>query len=274
MIAWFNADLLPLGGISIPATDRGFLLGDGFYETIACNSGQPVRFQKHMQRLHKTAKLMKIDLPHSLDEIQSAINDVLTGCQLMKSRASIRITVTRGSGPRGLRIPLKITPNVMITAAKVPDCYEAAKIKTVSIVRNEHTPSAHIKSLSYIDNIFAFEEAEAAGFDEALLLNTKGHIAEGSISNIFFIKNDCLFTPPIEDGALPGIMREAVLKKAQALGLKTKEASLTPDIALTCDEVFLTNSLVRVRSVKQIDDRLIASQKHSNKLLHALIDDE
>jgi len=274
MIAWYNGDLLPLGGIAIPATDRGFLLGDGFYETIACNNGVPVRYDAHMARLLKTADYMKIPLPYSLDEIGAAINDVLVGCQLMKCRAALRLTLTRGSGPRGLLAPLDINPTVMISAAEVPNQYASAKIKTVSVVRNEHNPSAKIKSLCYIDNIFAFEEAHAEGCDEALMLNTKGNIAEGSISNIFFIKGNCLLCPAIEEGALPGTMRQAVLEKATALGLSTQETSLSPEVLLTCDEAFLTNSLMRVRPIHEIDGRQIPSQAWGDKLLTALIKDE
>lgn len=274
MIAWYNGDLLPLGNIAIPATDRGFLLGDGFYETIACNNGNPVRFDDHMKRFLKTAGYMNIPLPYNLDEIRTAINDVLVGCQLMECRSALRLTLTRGSGPRGLLAPIDINPTIIISAAEVPNQYASAKIKTVSVVRNEHNPSAKIKSLCYIDNIFAFEEAHAAGCDEALMLNTKGNIAEGSISNIFFIKDDCLLSPAIEEGALPGTMRQAVLQKAIELGLPTCETRLSPEILLTCEEAFLTNSLMRVRPIHEIDGRHIPSQTWGDKLLAALIKDE
>jgi branched-chain amino acid aminotransferase len=274
MIAWFNGELLPLNGIAIPATDRGFLLGDGFYETIACNNGHPVRFLEHLARLQKSADFMNFALPYDLDEIQAAIHDVLVGCQLMKTRAALRLTITRGSGPRGLLVPTDIKPLILISAAAAPTSYTDAKVKTVSIVRNEHNPSAKIKSLCYIDNIFAFEEAHKAGCDEALLLNTKGNIAEGSISNIFFIKGNILLTPALNDGALCGIMRDAVLKKASLLGLQIEETSLRPEITSTCDEAFLTNSLCRVRPISEIDGRKIPAKNWGEKLLSALIRDE
>jgi len=125
-----------------------------------------------------------------------------------------------------------------------------------------------------MDNIFAFKEAHAQGADEALLLNTSGHIAEGTISNIFFISAGTVLTPKIEDGCLPGTMRSAVIKKAQELGMEVQEQSLAPDIIQTCDEAFLTNSLCRVRPIHELDDRLMPAQTWADKIHTALIADE
>ncbi|MDV7341654.1 aminotransferase class IV [Terasakiella sp. A23] len=270
MIAWFNGELLPLDGVAIPATDRGFLLGDGFFETMAVNSGKIVRFDDHMKRLSDTADKLSLPLPYSVEEIQSGIHDVLVGNQLLKTRAAIRLTVTRGSGPRGLLPPLELKPQMLITAGEAPDHYPAASVKTVSVRRNEQSPTAGIKSLCYMDNIFAFEEAHKAGADEALMLNTAGHIAEGTITNIFFVKGDQLLTPKVSDGALPGTARSAVIKTAAEIGMVVSEESLTPDIITDCNEAFLTNSLCRVRVIHKLDGRQIPAQAWADKILDAL----
>lgn len=270
MISWFNGDLLPLGGVSISATDRGFLLGDGFFETMAANSAKVVRFHDHMKRLHETADKLSLPIPYSLDEITHAINDVLVGCQLTKCRAAVRLTITRGSGPRGLLAPLELNPQILITATQAPDHYPTANVKTVSVRRNEFSPTCNIKSLCYMDAIFAFKEAHEQGADEALLLNTSGNIAEGTISNIFFVKEDALFTPKIEDGCLPGTARTAVINVAHHLGMTVHEESLRPDIIQTCDEAFLTNSLYRVRTIHELDGRLMPSEAWADKIMNSL----
>ncbi|WP_417841199.1 aminotransferase class IV [Terasakiella sp.] len=266
MIAWFNGELFPLDGIAIKATDRGFTLGDGFFETMLAQQGQVAHFDAHMARLHESAHMMDIPLPYSTDEIGKAIDDVLTACQLKDKRAALRLTVTRGSGPRGLLPPLEITPQVLLSASDVPDHFPSAKLALVTMRRNEFNPTSRIKSLNYLDNIFALREAVAKGADEALLLNTQGHIAEGSVSNIFFIKNNALYTPPIEDGCLPGVMRAHVLQTARTLGLNTHERSIGIGIIQTCNEAFLTNSLVGIRPVHQIDGLQIPDQVWTEKL--------
>jgi len=144
------------------------------------------------------------------------------------------------------------------------------KVKTISICRNEKSPTAQIKSLCYLDNILAMEEAHEQGADEALMLNTAGNIAEGSISNIFFVKDDQLFTPPLSDGVLPGTMRRCVLETASKLGMSVTEDSLGPEIIQTCDEAFLTNSLFRVRPIHELDGRLIPSEVWADRILQEI----
>jgi branched-chain amino acid aminotransferase len=270
MIAWFDGALLPLGGVSIPATDRGFLLGDGFFETMAACNGQVIRFNDHMDRLENTAAFLKTPLRYTRAEITAAIHDVLIANGLANKRAALRLTVTRGSGPRGILPPLDICPHMLISASEAPDHFPAAKVKTVSLCRNEKSPTSRIKSLCYMDNILAMQEAKEAGADEALMLNTTGKIAEGSISNIFFLQGKNLLTPSVEDGALPGVMRKTVLSVAAQMALSVQEASLTPDIIQTCDEAFLTNSLFRLRAIFEIDGRAIPSQTKGDQLLNKI----
>jgi len=274
MIAWFNGELLPLDGVSISATDRGFLLGDGFFETIAANKGKVARFSAHMDRLEQTAQKLAINLPFVPDEIADAIQEVLLGCQLREERAALRLTISRGSGPRGLLPPADAQTQFLISAAPAPETFEPAKVAFVSVRRNEFSPSATIKSLCYLDNILAFEEAKKNGADEALLLNTQGYVCEGTISNIFFIKGDCLYTPKISDGCLPGVMRACVIKTAKEIGLDVKEQTLRADFINTVDAAFLTNSLMRVRTISQIYERTLPLNTWTEKLLDAIIQSE
>ncbi len=270
MIAWFNGDLLPIGGVSIAATDRGFLLGDGFFETMAVNNGKVAYFREHMARLHATADRLSLPVPYSKKEIKKAIKDVLAGCELKNCRAALRLTVTRGSGPRGLMPPLELNPQFLITACEIPDHFSSAKVKTVSVPRNEFSPTSTIKSLGYLDNIIAFEEAHQQGADEGLMLNTAGNIAEGTVSNVFFMRSTTLLTPKIEDGCLPGVMRDAVLKMAPRMGLSVSEETLPPDIIDTCDEAFLTNSLVRIRTIHELNGRVMPSETWTDRILESL----
>lgn len=271
MQAWFDGHLMHVNDVAIHATDRGFLLGDGFFETLAAQNGRTIHLSRHLKRLEETAAFFHAPLPYDTDDLIKAIHDVLTGSHLTQCRASVRITVSRGAGPRGLLPPLELKPHVLITASDVPESFSSARVCQVSLRRNETSPASAFKTLSYMDNILAFEEAHARTCDEALMLNSQGFIAEGAISNIFFIQQGTLLTPRKEDGILPGITRQLVLESAADLGLGVEEKALSPDIIQSCEEAFLTNSLVRVRPIYEIDGRKIPSETISRKLLDHVI---
>jgi branched-chain amino acid aminotransferase len=134
-----------------------------------------------------------------------------------------------------------------------------AKLKISKIKRNEYSPLANIKSLSYLDNVLARREAVKEKMDEAILLNTAGNVAEASAANIFIVnKDNVLVTPRLEDGVLPGITRQVVLKLAAAQSIVVEERAIKPEELLSAREVFLTNSIIEIQSVKQIEDKIFA----------------
>ncbi len=164
-----------------------------------------------------------------------------------------RLTLTRGPGPRGLLPPPDPRPTLLITASHLPSTpHPPATAHIASIRRNEHSPLSNIKSLNYLDNLIARQEALAHGADEALLLNTAGHLAEASSANLFVVTDGILHTPSLTDGALPGITRAVVLEVAAELGLPAAETSLTPLDLARADEAFLTNSLMGIRALVKV----------------------
>lgn len=133
-----------------------------------------------------------------------------------------------------------------------------AKSLTATIVntkRNENSLTSRIKSISYLDNIFAKKEAVTHDFDEAFLLNSKQNVAEGSISNIFIVKNDTVSTPPIIDGALPGVVRHVILNELNIEDLKIQETHIGVEALMDADEIFITNALMGVKPIHQIDTK-------------------
>src|SRR5262249_38735570 len=143
-----------------------------------------------------------------------------------------------------------ITPTLLISTAGWPGSPPPARCVIATVTRrNQRSPLARIKSLSYLDNILALQEAAARGANEAILLNTQGKGAEATVSNLFIVREGRIFTPPIEDGALPGVMRGAVLA-----AYPCTEQSLTPEDIAAADGVFLTNSL-GIRTVASLDGR-------------------
>jgi branched-chain amino acid aminotransferase len=251
-----NGRLVAPGEGRIDPADRGLLLADGLFETLRAYGGRPFRLEAHLTRLADGAAVIGLAMPPAA-EIAAAVGATLTANGL--EDAAIRITLTRGSGPRGLLPPPDAKPTLLVAAHPLPASLPAAT--TACIVaprRNEQSPLSRLKSLAYLDNILALREAVARGCDEAILLNTAGRLASGSRSNLFLVLDDTLSTPPPVEGVLPGIARQTVLDLAAGQGMPTQEMPLTLADIARASEAFLTNSLLEVVPLARIEDRTLA----------------
>jgi len=259
-LVWLNGRIINLTDASISAKDRGFLLGDGLFETMAVYRGQVFDLDAHLARLGAGLALLKFAAAVDLGKLRATIADyAATGGM---AQAVLRLTVTRGAGPRGLLPPEAPAPTLLMTLSPMPPLDAAPLSVHVAAVtrRNELSALSQIKALPYLDNVLALQEARGHGADDALLLNTQGRIACASAANIFAIRGSRLETPPISDGALPGIMRARVLALAPKLGLAPVEASLILEDLAGADEVFLTNTVRRVMPVRECDGKPIGGR--------------
>ncbi|MEO5373908.1 MAG: aminotransferase class IV [Alphaproteobacteria bacterium] len=242
MILWFNGDLLEQDAVRIAPTDRGVTLGDGLFETMRARGGRVCRLHAHLDRLRAGAETIGLPLP-PLD-FGAILAATLAANGL--GDAVLRLTVTRGSAGRGLLPPETVEPTVMVTAAPPPPPSSTASstaasargIVATTTRRNEYSPLCGVKSLNYLDNILARMEAARCGADDAILLNTRGRVAETTVANLFVVKGGEVHTPPLAEGALPGVMRAAVLRETGG-----HETPLSVDDVLSADDVFITNSL-------------------------------
>jgi branched-chain amino acid aminotransferase len=246
MIVWLNGSLVDEGAARIDPADRGFTLGDGLFETIAVRAGEIVRFDAHCVRLKQGCETL--GLPYPVIDLKAAVEETLGANNL--ADAAVRLTLTRGVAARGLMAFGGASPTLLVTASNWPGSPPPARCIIASVTRrNEHSPLARIKSLNYLDNILARQEAVARGANEAILLNTKGFVAETTVSNLFIVDDGRIFTPPIEDGALPGVMRAAVMAACKCM-----EKPLEPNDIYLADGIFLTNSL-GIRTVASLDGK-------------------
>ena len=254
----------------IDFNDRGFLLGDGLFETMRAYQGKTPWLKEHWQRLEKSAGYLEIPLIISFDELGGIINELLSQNNLLAQDASLRLTVTRGSGPRGLLPPNNVKPTLMLTAFGLP-AFEVAAVDAcvVNIRRNELSPLANIKSLNYLENVLAKMAAVKLGSQEAILLNSKNHVAEASAANIFCVTEKMeLITPRIEDGALPGITRQVVIHLAEKLNIPIAEKIVNVDDLTHAAEIFLTNSLIEIQPVGRFNGKII--NKNSPSIVEIL----
>ncbi len=253
---WLSGELVAADAARIDPRDRGFLLGDGVFETFAATDGHVYRLAEHLARMRDGAALLGIPVP--ANDIERAVQAVLEANGLARGRAALRLTLSHGVGPRGLLAPAEPQPVLLLTATAASDPPTTMTAVTVSVRRNEHSPAASIKHMSYLDNVIARNEAARNGAAEALMLNGAGNIAEASAANVFAIDSGgALVTPALTEGALPGVTRRAVIELAAGCGLDARETILSVERLAEAAEAFLTNSLIGVCPLVALDGRPI-----------------
>jgi branched-chain amino acid aminotransferase len=250
-----NGRLVEAAAARIDPADRGFLLADGLFETLRVYDGRAFRLDRHLARLAAGADLLGLPMPAAA-RIAAAVGETLAANR--HRQASLRITLARGVGPRGLLPPADASPTLLIASHPLaeagPTSFAAG---LVGVRRNEHSPLSQLKSLAYLDNILALREAAAAGCDEALLLNTAGRPVAGSRSNLFLVREGTLLTPPASEGVLPGIARETILELAQAAGIPCRQMPLTLADLAAADEAFVSNSVIELKPLRLLAGRAL-----------------
>jgi branched-chain amino acid aminotransferase/4-amino-4-deoxychorismate lyase len=236
----------------VPADDRGLTLGDGLFETVLARAGALVLFDEHFTRLCEAAAVLGLAAPEK-PLVRRQARAALEQAELERRRAAVRITWTAGSGGRGLDRPAEPAPRLMVTAHEALRPDTPARLATASVRRNPSSPTASLKTLSYLDPVIARREAAAAGGDEALMLDLGGAMACAAAANLFWIERGRLFTAPAEGAILPGIMRAQVLAAARRLKTETVIEAAPPERLADADGAFLTNSLIGVRPVASLD---------------------
>lgn len=249
----------------ISVFDHGLLYGDGIFEGIRAYNGRVFKLKEHIDRLYCSAKALLLTIPISHAEMMAATVETCRRNQIHDGY--IRLVVTRGVGTLGLNPNRCKNPSVIIIADKIqlypPELYrKGMEIVTVPTVRNLHSAlNPAIKSLNYLNNILAKIEANIAGCEEAIMLNAEGYVSECTGDNVFVVKEDQLFTPPLSAGALYGITRRVVMEMAAESGLKVSEPNLTRYDLFNADECFLTGTGAELVPVVKIDGRVIGTGK-------------
>jgi branched-chain amino acid aminotransferase len=245
--------------------DHGLLYGDGIFEGIRAYHGRVFRLKEHIDRLFYSAKAIMLDIPMSHAELMKATVETCRRNKL--SDGYIRLLVTRGVGTLGLNPNRCKHPSVIIIAGKIQlypvEFYERGlDIVTVPTVRNLHSAlNGAIKSLNYLNNILAKIEANNAGCEEAIMLNSEGFVSECTGDNLFIVKQGQLLTPPLSSSALYGITRKVVIDLAVEAGIPTGEPNLTRYDLFNADECFLTGTGAELVPVVKIDGRVIGTGK-------------
>lgn len=258
MNIYLNNRIVPEAEALVPVTDRGFLYGDGVFETMRSYSGEIFLLKRHMERLRRSAELIGLMLPKDEAATVEAIRETLRANDL--ENAIIRVSVTRGTGPRGIDPTVETSPTFVVMAwpftAYPAEYFERGVELIIAQTRRNSASSLDpgIKSMNFLNNILAKGEASRAGAFDALMLNPEGHVAECTVSNIFFVRDGVVHTPSLASGILAGMTREHVISMARGLGHSLKEGLYAPDELFSAHEVFLTGTSIEVLPVRRVDD--------------------
>jgi len=263
-IIYLNGRLIPRSQAKISPFDHGFLYGYGLFETMRAYQGHIFRLDRHLARLHHSAQNLGLANRLAAFDLEAACTKTLETNKLKDAR--LRLTVSAGEGDMTPDPNTCSTPTVLVTAQNlIPlplEKYESGfKAMLSPLRRNSQSPLSRLKSTCYVENIFARMAARAAGYDEAILLNEQGYLAEGSTSNIFLASNEELITPSLESGVLPGITREAVLEIARPSNIKTMERQVELKELIEAEESFITNSILELMPLTWFEGKLIGTGK-------------
>jgi branched-chain amino acid aminotransferase len=271
-----DGTILPPGAARISVFDRGFLYGDSVYEVVRTYGGRPFEVAAHLARLRHSAERIglapKWDGPRVAAEIARTLEASRGGDAPDPEAAPwnageryVRVVMTRGAGEIGLDPALAVDPVALVIVQPLAGpprraWVEGVKAAIVGVRRaapEAIDPSA--KTGAHLPNVLAVREARAAGAHEALLLDGRGFVTEGSSSNVFAVRDGRVVTPPLAAGILEGVTRGLVLRLAAQLGVPAEEAPLRPEDLEGADELFLTSTVREVVPVTRLGALAIGS---------------
>lgn len=235
--------------------DPGFLYGWSVFETMRAYNKKIFRLDSHIERLLKALPLLEIKIGQGAE----ALKEAALGCIKENNLKDAYVRLTAWQGTDGGHVAVFAKSYDFPQKEDYRKGFRAVISKTFR--QNEFSPLSGIKSANYLPLLLAYRQAKAQGYDEALILNTQGFLSEASRANIFFIKDNCLITPSLECGCLPGITRDTVLSIAAKEKIQCLETKVSPEELKKADEAFLTNSLIEVMPLAAVDDSPILKGK-------------
>ena len=246
---WIDGRLLEPDLPHLRADDHGVLVGDGVFETLLVlrrDKGLAAfAARRHLERLRRSARILRFECPYSDDELRAAIAQCL---DVAPGAGVVRITATSGGGPLGSGRSESRGSTIVIAGNRPPDYPPGTAVAIMPFPRNERGAMAGVKTTSYAENVLALDMARERGASEAIFADTRGRVSEGTGSNIFWSDGERLHTPPLDTGCLAGVTRALLLEQ-----LDIAETHLPVKDLPEVSEAFLASSTRIVQSIARID---------------------
>lgn len=260
MFVTINGQIVDVAANGLSPLDRGFLLGDGIFETLRVYAGEPFKLREHLTRLADGCNRTAIDFFPDMEALLVSEIERANASGMVDS--FVRITLSRGAGFGLGTTPERATLVTIIDSLPElnPTWYSRGiRVVTATGRRNEFSVSSGLKTTAYLDSILAFRASTNNGAEDAVFLDTSGHLSEATASNLFLVDGETLYTPPLGCGALPGITRATVIGIAKAQGMRVVlDQCLDPGRLRSASEAFLTSSIREIVPVISFDGLAIA----------------
>lgn len=264
-IIYFNGRWVRLKSASISPLDRGFLYGDGIFETLRSYDGLIFRREEHLRRLFSSAEQISLSIPQSADKIESIVGKILERNKIRDGL--VRVTCSRGIARFGIDPIRSNHPTLIVMAFPFAPYSESLYKKGLSLALVKTTrnhpgaiPSG-VKSANFLNNILAKREATFVGADEGIMLNFRGYLTEGTVSNLFFVHQGTLLTPSLKSGILEGITRNCVIEIAKQNGIPVVQKLFRPIDLEEADECFLTSTGYEIIPATRLNGKRIGAGK-------------
>lgn len=268
MIVYFDGAFVPEHEAMVSIFDRSFRYGDGLFETLLAKNGRFFRWEQHLQRLERSVAFIRLPITIHKSALLAAAGHLLERNAM--ADAVLRITVSRGAGPRGYLPTGTEKPVLIMTCDTRPTARSPAKVITSKFRVAVGDMLSQHKTSSRLLNVLAAMEARDAGADEALLVDTEGNVTEGATSNIFCIKQGAVYTTPITAGVLPGITRQAIFDLCAKLQVACVERSIPAEGLKRLDGAFLTLTSRGVFEVESVNGSPIGRSAITARLASSL----
>lgn len=259
VLIFLNGQFVPEERAVVSVFDRGFLYGDGLFETMRVFRGRLFLWEQHLNRLQRGADFLKIKLPFAPEALRQFADQLIAKNNLPE--ALLRLMLSRGVGVRGYSPRGAENPTIVMSLhpAPIQSANNPPRWKLISSAHRlpANEPLAQFKTCNKLAQILARTEVDAAGADEALLLNTDGFVIEGASSNLFWIEGSTVCTPPPASGILPGVTRGVVLEICEQLGIPVREASIRVEKLKRVDGIFLSLSSFGVVEAASLDGAIV-----------------
>jgi branched-chain amino acid aminotransferase len=251
-----NDRLQPIEKARLSPGQAGLLCGWGIFTTIRIFRGEAFAYERHWRRLEKDASIIRMPMPYTAARVRVHLHEVIRANQVSDGAARIYLVYNSVGFWRGDEEQPQV--DLIICSAPLPEYRDPVRLGLRQHGRHAASPLAGVKSISWLPNVWAVAEAQSEGFDEVVLLNERGEVAECTAANIFAVKNGKVYTPPLNSGCLEGVTRGILLEIAPEAGVGVVEQALRPEDLYSADEVFMTSTNRNLLGVSEIAGNKIA----------------
>jgi branched-chain amino acid aminotransferase len=256
-VVFHNQRLIPIEEVRLSPGQSGLMSGWGLFTTMRITEGIPFAFERHWKRLSRDAQKTHCPFPFAEQTVLGQLNDVLRANQVKEGCARIYAIYNKAGFWRSDENFPEV--DLLICSAGLPPHREPVRLALREHGRHAASPLAGVKVTSWLTNVWNLDEAQKAGFDEVVLLNERGEVAECTAANIFCVREGRVLTPPLSSGCLEGVTRGVVLEIGAAAGVRVEERALRPEDLYSADGVFISSTNRGVIAVSEINGHRIAT---------------